>query len=222
MLNEDLKELKGKLLKTGTTTVGIVCKDGVVLAADRQATADYFIAHKKVSKIIPITKNIAVTTAGLVSDIQLISKLTKAELKLKTIRTKTEPTVKEAANLFATILYHNIRKFSPILGIAAFIIGGVDKKGFWLYDAAPDGAALEYKDYVATGSGSILAYGVLESHYSKDMSVKEGIKLALKALNAALQRDAASGSGVDVITITKDGIKKVYEEEVKKGLALKK
>ncbi len=221
MLPEDVKELRGKLVKTGTTTIGIVCKDGVVLAADRRATADYFIAHKNVSKIVPVTDNIAVTTAGLVSDIQLISKLTKAELKLKQIRTKIQPTVREAANLFATILYHNIRKFSPILGIAAFIVGGVDTKGFWLYDTSPDGAALEYKDYVSTGSGSILAYGVLEIQYTPDMTIKEGVKLAVKAVNTAMQRDIASGSGIDVVTITKEGIKKVFEEEVKQSVYVK-
>ncbi|HIH34561.1 MAG TPA: proteasome subunit beta [Nanoarchaeota archaeon] len=216
MLND---ELKGQLIKTGTTTIGIVCKDGIILAADKKATADYFVAHSKVDKIIPITKNIAVTTAGLVSDIQLICKLTKAELKLKKIRTKNEPTVKEAANLFSTILYHNIRKFSPFLGVAAFIVGGVDDNGHWLYDTAPDGAALEYKDFVSTGSGSILAYGVLESEYTPDLTLKDGVKLALKAINSSVKRDIASGGGVDVITITKEGIKKVFTEELKMGLS---
>lgn len=221
MLTDELKELKGKLIKTGTTTMGIVCKDGIILAADRQATADYFVAHKNVEKIISITDNVAVTTAGLVSDIQLISKLTKAELKLKRIRTKIQPTVREAANLFATILYHNIRKFSPILGIAAFIVGGVDKRGFWLYDASPDGAALEYKDYVSTGSGSILAYGVLESQYKPDITVKDGVKLAIKAINVSMQRDVASGSGIDVVAITREGIKKVFAEEIKQSVSIK-
>jgi len=221
MLPEDSRELKSGLIKTGTTTLGIVCKDGIVLAADRKATADYFVAHKKVEKIVRITDNVAVTTAGLVSDIQLVIKLTKAELKLKKIRTKIEPTVKEAANLFATILYHNIRKFSPILGIAAFIVGGVDDKGFWLYDTSPDGASLEYKDFVSTGSGSILTYGVLETNYTPEITVKEAVKLAIKAINTSISRDAASGGGIDVVAITKDGIKKVYEEELKQTLTFK-
>ncbi|MEK6852357.1 MAG: proteasome subunit beta [Nanoarchaeota archaeon] len=208
-------ELNKGLVKSGTTTIGIICKEGVVLAADRRATAEHFIAHKKMDKIQPVTERIAVTTAGLVSDIQLIVKLTKAELKLKTIRTKVQPTVREAANLFATILYHNIRRFSPIMGIAAFIIGGVDDRGYWLYDAGPDGSVLEYKDFVSTGSGSVIAYGVLESQYKPDMTMKDTIKLCIQAVNAAMQRDSASGSGIDVVTITKEGTKKVYEEEVK-------
>ncbi len=216
------KELEEKIIKSGTTTIGIVCKDGVILAADKRATAgDFLIAHKHVDKVLIITDNIAVTTAGVVSDIQLIAKLTKAELKLKSIRTKKRTTVKEAANLFATILYHNIRRFSPIIGIAAFIIAGVDDKGFWLYDASPDGAVLEYKDYTATGSGSIVSYGVLESQYRADMTIKEGTKLAMQAINASMQRDTASGSGIDIITITKEGIKKVYEEEVKYGVTIR-
>lgn len=215
------EELKSRLIKTGTTTLGIICKDGVVLAADRQATAQYFVSSRHMPKVIAITDNVAVTTAGLVSDIQLISKLTKAELKLKKIRTKIQPSVKETANLFSTILYHNIRKFSPILGIAAFIVGGVDDNGSWLYDAAPDGAAMEYKDFVSTGSGSIITYGVLETNYNPNMTVKEGIKLAIKAINASIKRDAASGGGIDVLAITRDGIKKVYEEELKQELSVK-
>ncbi len=209
------EELKRNIKKTGTTTVGLICKDGVVLAADKRATAGYLIVHKKTDKIQNITDNIAVTTAGVVSDIQLVTKLTKAELNLRKIRTGIEPTVKETASLFSTILYHNIRKFSPIMSIAAFLIGGVDAKGFWLYEASPDGAVTDYDDYVSSGSGSIVAYGVLESLYKEDMNVKEGVKLAVRAINAAMQRDIASGSGVSVVTITKEGINKVFEEEVK-------
>jgi len=209
------QELKSQIKKTGTTTIGVVCKEGIVLAADKRATSDHFIAHRKVDKIHNITDNVAVTTAGLVSDIQLIIKLTRAELKLKQIRTGTKPSVKEVSSLFSTILYHNIRKFSPFIGVAAFIIGGVDGKGYWLYDASPDGAVLQYDDFVATGSGSVIAYGVLESTYKKDMSLKDTIKLCTRSLNAALQRDSASGSGIDIVTITQDGIKKVYEEEIR-------
>lgn len=216
-------ELKKNIMKTGTTTIGLICKDGVILAADKRATLGegIFIGHKSVDKVLKITNKIAVTTAGNVSDIQLLVKLTKAELNLRKLRTKVEPSVKGTANLFAMLTYENIRRLSPLLGIAAFLVGGVDVDGFWLYNVMPDGCALEYKNFVSTGSGSIVAYGVLEDSYQSDMSVDDCVKLAVRALSAAMQRDTPTGSGLDVIVIDKDGVKKVLAEEVKQVLVKK-
>ena len=201
-------------LKTGTTTVGLVCKDGLVLAADKRATAGYFVAAKKVEKVLKITDDIAVTIAGTVSDIQLLVKLIKAELKLKQIRTGKINTVKEAANLLAGIVYNNIRKFSLIPGISHFIVGGKDRFGFSMYDLSPDGSITEVDDYVSSGSGSTMVYGLLEASYEKGMSVKEGIELAVKGVNSALQRDIASGNGITIYTVTEKGAKKVLERDL--------
>jgi len=161
-----------------------------------------------------ITDNITVATAGNVSDIQLILKITQAELKLKKLRSKIEPTVKEAANLFATLTYENIRKFSPLLSITAFVIGGKDNTGYKLYEISPDGSIAEHKDFVAVGSGSVIALGVLESQYKKDISKEEAIQLVIKAINAAMERDTATGSGIDIAVIDEKGAKKIIEEEV--------
>ena len=125
--------LENKTLK-GTTTVGIVCKDGVVLAADKRATAGYELASKEMEKVFPISDSIVITTAGLVSDIQLISKLIKAEISLKKYRTDKESSAKEVANLLATIVYSNIRKMSMIPGIVGFLLGGKDSDGFKLFE----------------------------------------------------------------------------------------
>lgn len=203
------------VMKSGTTTIGLVCKGGLVLAADKRATAGNFIAAKKVEKIIKITDDIAVTVAGTVSDIQLLTKLIRAELKLKEIRTGKINTVKEAANLLAGIVYSNIRKFSLIPGISHFIVGGRDANGFHMYDLSPDGSITEIDDFVSSGSGSPLAYGVLESQYKKEMAVKEGIRLAVKGINAAIQRDAASGEGIDIATITEKGVRKILTKQIK-------
>ena len=203
-----------KTLKTGTTTVGIVCKDGVVLAADKRATAGYLIAHKKFTKVMSITDNISVTVAGTVSDVQLLVKYLKAELKLKKIRTHRDVTVKEAANLLGAFVYGNIRKFSVIPGVSHFLIGGKDAEGTHLYDLSPDGSIADIDDYVSSGSGSVMAYGVLETLYKKGLSVDECVKLAAKCINAAVQRDIASGNGIDIVTITKDGVKKVFSKEI--------
>ena len=201
-------------LKTGTTTVALVCKDGIVLAADKRATSGYLIAFKKFEKIISITEDIAVTVAGTVSDVQLLTKYIKAELRLKKIRTGRENTVKEAANLLGALVYSNIRKLSMIPGISHFLIGGKDESGFHVYDLSPDGSIVEIDDYVSSGSGSVIAYGVLETLYKNGMSVEEGIKLAGKSINAAVQRDIASGNGIDIVAITSDGVKKVLSKEI--------
>lgn len=210
-------ELKKSIARTGTTTIGMVCKDGIILAADKRVTLGegIFIAHKHFDKILPVTDKIAVTTAGVVSDVQLLVKLTRAELKIRELRTKVEPTVKETANLFATMTYENIRKFSPIVGVAAFLVGGVDYRGFWLYDISPDGGIAKHNDFVSTGSGMVVAYGVLEDSYRSDMTTDEAVELAVRALSAAMQRDTPTGSGIDVIVIDKNGVRKVVEGEVK-------
>jgi len=209
-----------EVMKTGTTTVGLVCKDGIVLAADKRATAGYLIAQKDAEKIHQITENIAVTIAGTVSDAQLLVRLTQAELRLKRFRTGQDITVKEAANLTARMIYANIRKFSVIPGIAHFLMGGKDSSGFYLYDLYADGSISDVKKFVSSGSGSVMAYGVLETLFKEDMSLEEGIALGVKCINAAVQRDIASGEGLDVVTITKDGVKKVMSKEFKTKIEL--
>ena len=199
--------------KHGTTTIGLVCKDGLVLASEKRATAGTFVADKKSEKIYKITDNLLVTTAGTVSDAQLLTKLIKAELKLKEVRTDRESTAKEAANLLASLIYGNIRKYSLIPGITQFLLAGTDKEGFHLYDLFVDGSVMECDDYVSSGSGSTVVYGVLEAMYRKDMTVKEGVDLCVKCINVAIQRDIASGNGILVYTITKDGSKKVMDKE---------
>jgi len=205
-----------KQVKKGTTTVGIVCKDGIVLVADKRASAGYLIANKKTEKIHKVNENMAVTMAGLVSDAQLIVKLVRAELRLKKIRTQEDPSVKESANLIANILYQNLRKMSMVPGIVSFLLGGKDSNGFKLYDLGIDGSIAEVDDYTSTGSGSYFAIGVLETLYKEGMTVKEGIDLAKRAINAAVQRDMPTGDGIDVYTITENGAQKIETQKLEK------
>ena len=200
-------------LKKGTTTIGIVCKDGIVLAADKRATAG-FVVNKRAQKIFKIADEMAITMAGLVSDAQLLTKLIKAELTLKDIQTQRKSTVKEAANLLGGMLYSNIRRPSMIQSIVGFLLAGHDKDGLHLYDLGIDGSITEVQDYISDGSGSLFALGVLEANFKKNVPVNEGVKLAIKAITAALQRDTATGNGVDVWTITKEGISPVFHKEI--------
>lgn len=211
----DTQEIsKSAILKTGTTTLAIVAKEAVILAADKRATAGNLIANKKTDKIIAINGTMALTVAGTVSDIQLLAKYLKAELKLKEVKTGRLNTVKEAANLLGGMVYGNIRRMSMIPGITQFLFGGSDKEGVHLYEIFPDGSVTEIDDFVCSGSGSEFAYGVLESQYKPNLSIKDAEELALKAVSAALQRDSASGNGIDVMVITKDSLKKTIQKTV--------
>jgi proteasome beta subunit len=212
--------MKDEKLKTGTTTVGIVCKDGIVLAADKRSSAGYMVADKRAQKVIKINDDIAVTTAGLVSDLQLLTKIIKAQLKLVEVRNGKKASTKQAANLLAGLVYSNIRKMSMFQSIVGFLLGGKDQRGFYLYNIGVDGALTEFDDYCADGSGMQFALGVLEANYKKDLTVEEGIKLAVKTINTAIKRDIATGNGIDVVTITKDGVKKVFEKELEINLNL--
>lgn len=202
-------------VKHGTTTLAIKCKEGIVLAADKRASLGTFmIGEQDVQKIHPITDTIAITFAGNMSDAQLITKLLKAELQLKQIRTKKDINVKEAANLLAGMLYENVRRMSMIPGVVGMLMGGKDAQGFHLYNLGMDGSIMEKETYSTDGSGMIFATAILDSEYKEGISMEDGIKLALKAINAALQRDFHTGGGVDIFTVTSKGVKKIVTKNV--------
>ena len=205
---------KENQLKTGTTTIGIICKDGLVLAADKRATAGNLIVDRKTKKVQIIKDRYVITTAGSVSDIQLQLKLIKAEISLKDYRTNRITTVKEASNLLSSMVYNNIRTPSMLPGVTHFIMGGYDDYGFHMYDLFPDGSLTKIDEFIASGSGSTMAYGVLETLYHKEITVEEANDLALKAISAAISRDNASGSGIDIVNITNEGVKKVLTKEI--------
>lgn len=205
-------------MRLGTTTVGIVCRDGLILAADMRATAGNLIVNKTTEKVFKVSENMVITMAGTVSDAQLLSRLLKAEIALKEIRNNHEVSVKEGANLLASMVYSNIRRMSMIPGIAHFLIGGKDEEGFHLYDVFADGSLTLEKTYVCSGSGSVFAYGVLETLYHDDINVNDGVELVVKAVNSALQRDTYSGNGINVYAVTKKGIEKVHTEDLQTHL----
>lgn len=208
-----------KELKTGTTTLALLCKEGIVLAADKRVTAGNMIANKEFDKIYPVEDYMAITTAGTVSDVQLLLKLLKAELRLKRLRTNKNVAVSEAANLLSGMVYSNIRKMSMIPGISHFIFAGHDHEGHQIYDIFPDGSIAVIDDFITSGSGSVFVFGVLETLYKKDMSLDEAKSLAIKAMNAALQRDSASGNGVDLVTIDSSGVyKHVWQKLIDSGV----
>ena len=148
-------ELSKNILKTGTTIIGIVCKDGIVMASDRQITAGNIVVGKTYQKTIPINDYLLMSFTGSVSDAQRIAKILPAELKLKELRSKTRPSVKEAANLLSSITYSGIRQPSMMPQIVGNLVGGFDSDGTCeLYTIEPAGSVLKVEDYDANfGSG---------------------------------------------------------------------
>ena len=122
--------------------------------------------------------------------------------------------VKEVANMLANLVYANVRKYSTIQGITGFLLGGKDHEGFYLYEMGMDGSLTKFDDYVTDGSGMLFATGVLEANYKEELSIDDGVKLAIKAVSASMQRDTASEAGMDVITITKEGTKRVFSKQL--------
>jgi len=204
-------------LSTGTTTLGIKCKDCIVLAADKRATAGYMVVDRRTKKVHKLNDDFALTIAGSVSDAQLLIKVIKAELALKEVQTNRKATSKEAANLLAGMLYNLLRTPSMAPGIAHFLLAGRNKE-LSLYDLYPDGSVTDIEDFVSSGSGSVFALGVLESAYKPNMTEKEGIELAKKSINSALKRDIATGNGIDISVIDLNGIRHIETLEINTGL----
>jgi proteasome beta subunit len=163
---------------------------------------------------LAVDDKMALTTAGSVSDIQMLVKLIRAELTLKKLRNGRDNSAKEAANLVAGMVYNSIRRMSMIPGVVHFLFAGADSEGVHLYDIYPDGSITDVDDFVSSGSGSMFAFGVFDAQYKKDMTQEQAIDLALKGVNSALQRDSATGDGIDVVVVNKDGVKKVYTKEL--------
>lgn len=199
-----------KLLK-GTTLVGMMCKNGVILAADKRATAGYVVSKREL-KLVQITDTIMAAQCGLVSDAQLLVKLVRAEIKLKDLQTNRPSTVQEVASLLAAMLYNNLRKPSMVPGIVGFLLAGVDITGPHLYNLGVDGSVTEVVDFDAEGSGSVFALGNLEANYKSGLTIDDGVKLAVKAVATAIERDINSGNGIDVVTITEQGIQWAYQK----------
>lgn len=210
-------ELKNSILKTGTTIFGIVCRDGIVMAADRQVTAGNIVMSKTERKVFTVNDYLVVSGCGIAGDIQRVPKILAAELRLKELKSHLKPSVKEAASLLNNMAYIGIRQPSVIPQQAGFLIGGVNEDGSYeLYTIEPAGSIKKVEDYDANfGSGMPYVLGLLERQWKKGMSIEEGIELAKEALKSSIQRDTGSGYGIDIFTITKDGIKKVVEQEIR-------
>jgi proteasome beta subunit len=199
-------------LKTGTTTVGLISRDGVVLASDMRASMGHLAYDEESKKLYKITDNIAVTNAGAVGDSLTIVRFLKSHAKLYEIERETRITPKALASYLANIL--NANRIYPFA--VQFILGGVNKQPE-LYELTPYGGVLERKRFAVSGSGTELALTTLDQNYKRGMAEEEAIKLAIKAINAGKKRDIFSGGkSVSVMVIDAKGVREISEGEVKR------
>jgi proteasome beta subunit len=197
-----------QLVLKGTTTIGVVCKDGVILASDTRVTMGFYVAHKFGKKVYKIDDHLGMTIAGTVADAQRVVDILIANAQLYKINLNRPMPVKSAARLIANLLFS--ARYVPLA--TQVLIGGVDETGPHVFNLDPFGSLTEEKS-VATGSGSPIAYGVLEDKYREDMPVAEILPIIVKAVNAAMKRDVASGNNYNVIVIDKIGYRELTDEE---------
>ena len=193
-------------LKTGTTTIGIKLKDGVILASDQRATMGNLIAHSHVQKVYQLADNIGMTIAGVVGDAQLMVRFMQSEISIYSMKKGAPMSVTAAATLVASVIRQGF-----YLGL---IVGGYDRTGGHVFSIDGAGGYIE-DDYMSVGSGSVFALGSLEGTFKKDMSKEEGIDVAITALNAARRRDNCTGDGMLVSYIGPDGYQEIPRDEIK-------
>ena len=199
----------------GTTTVGIRAKDGIILCADMRASAGYFIANNNTMKIQKIDEHAGMTMAGGVADAQNITDILRYHANLHRIEKNKAISIKSLTRL-ASLIFHQNRGY-PF--IADILVGGYDLSGPDLYNIDMFGS-VEKKNFVTTGSGSPVAYGLLEEEYHENLSVDEAKVIALRAVKAAITRNIGTGDGINIVTIDKDGYRLLTKEQKKAIITL--
>ena len=184
----------------GATAIGITHQDGITLAAEKRISYGNFVVNKNTKKIFPITDQVASACAGMVADMQVLTRQVGALAKIRKLETKREMATNSVAKLMSVIMFE--RRYFPLL--TQVIVGGVQTTPE-IYTLDPLGSLLP-DNYAAVGTGAELALGLIDSEYKKNMSEDASKKLAIKAIKSSVQRDSASGDGIDILTITKKGI----------------
>ena len=191
----------------GATTIGLIYRDGVILASEKRVAYGYLIVSKGVKKVFKITDQIGVACAGLVGDMQILSNEVEAQANLYSMDVGRSISVRAAAKLTANILFN--RRYAPL--ITQTIVGGLDEEGTSLYVLDVLGSLIPDK-YAAVGSGTEIAVGVLEEGYKDGMLLQEAKDLVTRAIKSAISRDVMSGDGIDFLIIAKEGL---TEESIK-------
>lgn len=184
----------------GATVVGITYQDGIILAAEKRISYGNFVVNKNTRKIFQITDQVASACAGMVADMQVLTRQVGALAKIRKLETRRDMATNSVAKLMSVIMFE--RRYFPLL--TQVIVGGVQTTPE-IYTLDPLGSLLP-DNYAAVGTGAEMALGLIDAEYKKNMTEETSKKLAIKAIKSSIQRDSASGDGIDVLTITKKGI----------------
>ncbi len=206
--------IASQLTLKGTTTIGVVCKNGVILASDTRVTMGFYVAHKQGKKVYKIDDHLGMTIAGTVADAQRVVDILTANAQLYRINLNRPMPVSSAARLVANLLFS--ARYIPLS--TQVLVGGVDVTGPHVYNLDPFGSLTEEKS-VSTGSGSPIAYGILEDRFREGMTTEEALPIIVEAVNAAMKRDVASGNNYNIIVIDEKGYKELSQEEKSKILS---
>lgn len=201
-----------QIMVPGATGVAIKCKDGVVLGNDNRATWGYTVTNKKTKKVFKITEQIGMSCYGLIGDFQMLIKIMRAQANLYELDAKQKISTKSMGKMISNYLYS--RKMAPLY--TNLVIAGMDSDGPKLYTLDALGSLIP-DDYGTAGTGMLISIGILEAEYKPGLTVAEGEKLVEKVIRNSIKRDAMSGNGIDLLTITKDGAKETHIELTELG-----
>jgi 20S proteasome subunit beta 2 len=195
--------------KTGTTIVGMVYKDGVVLGADTRATSGSEVAEKNCEKIHYLAPNMYCCGAGTAADTEMITQLISSQLELLRMNTHSQSRVITACTLLKRRLFQHQGQIS-----AALVLGGCDINGPCIFQIAPHGSTAKL-NYTTMGSGSLAAMSVFESTWREDMNEADAVKMVQRAVAAGVFNDLGSGSNIDICVIRKDSSVDYRRNDVK-------
>ncbi len=185
----------------GATVVGISYNGGVVLAAEKRVSFGHFVVNKNTKKTFPVTHYVGAACAGMVADMQVLVRQVEALAKIRRLETRRDVPPNSIAKLMSVIMFE--RRYFPLL--TQVIVGGIDDKP-QIYTLDPLGSVLP-DEYAAVGTGAEMALGIMDAEYNAEMGEDKARDLAIRAIRSAIQRDAASGDGIDLLFVTKEGTK---------------
>lgn len=182
----------------GATAVGISFDKGVVLASEKRVSYGNFVVNKNTKKTFPVTDHVGAACAGMIADMQILVRQVGALAKIRKLETRRNVAPNSIAKMMSVIMFE--RRFFPLL--TQVIVGGIDKKPE-IYTLDPLGSVLP-DDYAAVGTGAEMALGVMDSEYKANTSEQIARQLAIKAIKSSIQRDSASGDGIDILIVTQN------------------
>ncbi|MDN5867102.1 MAG: proteasome subunit beta [Candidatus Nitrosocosmicus sp.] len=184
----------------GATAVGITYNDGVLLAAEKRVSYGNFVVNKNTKKTFNVTDHVGAACAGMVADMQVLVRQVSALSKIRKLETRRNIEPNSVAKLMSVIMFE--RRYFPLL--TQVVVGGVTTGKPEIYTLDPLGSVLPDR-YAAVGTGAEMALGVMDAEFNENLDEEKATNLALKSIRSSIQRDSASGDGIDILIINKNG-----------------